>query len=273
MPFKKPRTEEVRMSARASVDPKDLVDALAGVEVPSETKDIPIPFTGYKTISGEPIDKGTEIRIFNRAQRFDTVDGSTSHIAVPKKTGKEMATKLEMLDAAAGMIRQQALEIPEGLEGEALLQALETKLADFTTHFDAKWKGKMFGNEDPEKEADLECLAKLQGRVSREQAQIQRHNFVLRRTQDRVEDVARIDQVELEQMRADLISAQGKLLEELNTTPISEVDDRHQIHEQMRRLGKLLKSGNEQSLRTWWDEHAVPSEEMISGEESEFSKF
>lgn len=210
--------------------------------------------------------------LFDSSYSFATEDNRASYKQGFGTPAQEVVPEAQE-NREAESAREQALEIPKGLEGEELLRALETKLANFTAYFDTKWKGRTFGNKNLEKEADLDCLAALQGRVSGERARIQRHNFTLRRTQERAEDVARINQVELEQMRADLVSAQGKLLEELRTTPMSEGDTRRQIHERMRILGKLLKPENEQSLRTWWNDRAAPSGEMISGADSGFSKF
>jgi hypothetical protein len=72
----------------------------------------------------------------------------------------------------AALIRQQALVIPEEVSGQALLTEWETRLRDFTAYFDQRWQGNMF-EESQEKEADLECLVRLQARVATQKVQMQ----------------------------------------------------------------------------------------------------
>lgn len=232
--FEKSQTskKEVRMPALKPVNPENVpAEFRAGGVAPSTGTDQSKQFTGYETLDGELIDGKTEIDRFNAARGFGPVEGASNTSVIPETPQQEATVSTEAVEfvdgADAGLIRQQALEIPKGLEGEALAVALEAKRDEFKRYFEEKWKGKMW-ESNPEKDADLECLAVLQGRAAGA-----RRGAAIR------EGIA---QAEGEQTRADILSVQQAFLAELNKTPVAEAATRRQISSEIARLGALLKS-------------------------------
>jgi hypothetical protein len=232
--FEKSQTskKEVRMPALKPVNPENVpAEFRAGGVVPSTGTDQSKQFTGYETLDGELIDGKTEIDRFNAARGFGPVEGASNTSVIPETPQQEATVSTEAVEfvdgADAGLIRQQALEIPKGLEGEALAVALEAKRDEFKRYFEEKWKGKMW-KSNPEKDADLECLAVLQGRAAGA-----RRGAAIRES---------IAQAEGEQTRADILSVQQAFLAELNKTPVAEAATRRQISSEIARLGALLKS-------------------------------
>jgi hypothetical protein len=232
--FEKSQTskKEVRMPALKPVNPENVpAEFRAGGVVPSTGTDQLKQFTGYETLDGELIDGKTEIDRFNAARGFGPVEGASNTSVIPETPQQEATVSTEAVEfvdgADAGLIRQQALEIPKGLEGEALAVALEAKRDEFKRYFEEKWKGKMW-KSNPEKDADLECLAVLQGRAAGA-----RRGAAIRES---------IAQAEGEQTRADILSVQQAFLAELNKTPVAEAATRRQISSEIARLGALLKS-------------------------------
>jgi hypothetical protein len=232
--FEKSQTskKEVRMPALKPVNPENVpAEFRAGGVVPSTGTDQLKQFTGYETLDGELIDGKTEIDRFNAARGFGPVEGASNTSVIPETPQQEAIVSTEAVEfvdgADAGLIRQQALEIPKGLEGEALAVALEAKRDEFKRYFEEKWKGKMW-KSNPEKDADLECLAVLQGRAAGA-----RRGAAIRES---------IAQAEGEQTRADILSVQQAFLAELNKTPVAEAATRRQISSEIARLGALLKS-------------------------------
>ena len=213
-----------------------------------------VSFEGYTTLDGERISAKTEIKAFNRAHGFSPVNDSPIQIPTSKESGPKTVS-VEPSEASA--VRQQALEMPGDMSGEELVVALEAKQNEFKKYFEEKWKGKMF-EENAERDADLECLARLQGRVIAERMKIgsgeKRPDFPESQPAETISPaLERIVSTELEQMRTDVVSTQEKLLTELNGTPPTETDARRKIHKEIQRLGVLLKPENEQDLRAWWD--------------------
>lgn len=255
MPFRKnsepaSAKEERRVPGSIPVKPEPLAESGAsGVN----EKD---SFTGYKLMDGTLIDEHTELDQFDAARGFIRVDGSVGQDAASKTPERENAVEAQD-SLEADLIRQQALKMPEGLQEKELLAVLEQKTKEFAEYFDQKWKGKMF-ESNFEKYVDFECLAKLQGRTA-----------AARVNKMRLEKIAK---VEIEQMRGDLLTEQGKLLEELNRTPVEEVEIRRDIQVRIRELGNLLKPENEKKLRAWWDQQTQVPFGDISGDGSDWSK-
>jgi hypothetical protein len=232
--FEKSQTskKEVRMPALKPVNPENVpAEFRAGGVVPSTGTDQLKQFTGYETLDGELIDGKTEIDRFNAARGFGPVEGASNTSVIPETPQQEATVSTEAVEfvdgADAGLIRQQALEIPKGLEGEALAVALEAKRDEFKGYFEKRWARKMW-KSNPEKDADLECLAVLQGRAAGA-----RRGAAIRES---------IAQAEGEQTRADILSVQQAFLAELNKTPVAEAATRRQISSEIARLGALLKS-------------------------------
>lgn len=236
MPFRRksePTMPERRMPSRASVTP----DGLGGEGIPIDASSKPVQFKGYTTIDGAVIDGRTEVEQFNAARGFNRIDGSVGQAAVPKTPGGEMVPEVPD-NSEADLVRQQALKMPEGLQGEELLVVLEQKTREFTAYFDQKWKGKKFEN-NPERDADLDCLAKLQGRAAAARVKKMR--------------LEKITNVEMGQIRADIEMEQRKLLQRFSDIPSTEEEYRRNITMSIRELGHLLKSGTEAELRAWSD--------------------
>lgn len=223
--------KEVRMPASKPVRPENVPAEFRSGVVPSTGTDQSKKFTGYETLDGELIDGKTEIDRFNAARGFGPVEGASNTSVIPETPQQEATVSTEAVEfvdgADAGLIRQQALEIPKGLEGEALAVALEAKRDEFKRYFEEKWDKKMW-ELNPEKDADLECLAVLQGRATGA-----RRGAAIRES---------IAQAEGEQTRADILSVQQAFLAELNQTPVAEAATRRQISSEIARLGALLKS-------------------------------
>lgn len=253
--------KEVRMPASKPVRPENVPAEFRSGVVPSTGTDQPKKFTGYETLDGELIDGKTEIDRFNAARGFSPVNDVSNRPTTSETPRQEgvVSAKVE-----ADLIRQQALEMPKGLEGEALAVALEAKRDEFKRYFEEKWKGKMW-ESNPEKDADLECLGALQGRAAgaRRKAEASGTNRVV---------LEKIEKTELAQMHADVLSAQQSLLAELSRTPVAETDTRRQIQSDMKELRTLLKSGTEQDLRKWRDAHAQPLSPVGEDDESEWSR-
>ncbi len=224
---------ERRMPSRAPVTP----DGLGGEGIPIDASSKPVQFKGYMTIDGAVIDGRTEVEQFNAARGFNRIDGSVGQAAVPKTPGGEMVPEVPD-NSEADSVRQQALKMPEGLQGEELLVVLEQKTREFTAYFDQKWKGKMSEN-NPERDADLDCLAKLQGRAAAARVKKMR--------------LEKITNVEIGQIRADIEMEQRKLLQRFSDIPSTEEEYRRNITMSIRELGHLLKSGTEAELRAWSD--------------------
>lgn len=205
--------KEVRMPALKPVNPENVpAEFRAGGVVPSTETDQSKQFTGYRTLDGELIDARTEIDRFNAARGFSPVEGASNISVIPETPQQEVVVPVktveavESVDTEADLIRQRALEMLEGLEGEALAVALEAKRDEFKRYFEEKWKGKMW-ESNPEKDADLECLVVLQGRAvgARRKAEVSGTNRMV---------LEKIEKVELEQIRADVELAQQKLKEQ-----------------------------------------------------------
>ena len=213
--FEKPQIpkEEVRIPTSKLVRPGNVpAEFRAGGVVPSTETDQSKQFTGYRTLDGELIDARTEIDRFNAARGFSPVEGASNISVIPETPQQEVVVPVktveavESVDTEADLIRQRALEMLEGLEGEALAVALEAKRDEFKRYFEEKWKGKMW-ESNPEKDADLECLVVLQGRAvgARRKAEVSGTNRMV---------LEKIEKVELEQIRADVELAQQKLKEQ-----------------------------------------------------------
>ena len=271
--FEKPQQpkKEVRMPASNPVRPENVpAEFRSGGVVPSTGTDQPEKFTGYETLDGEPTDEQTEIRRFNETRGFSPVDGAPYQSLASKTAEREAVVPVktvetvESADTEAGLIRQRALEMLEGLEGEALAVALEAKRDEFKRYFEEKWKGKMW-ESNPEKDADLDCLAALQGRAvgARRVAEANGTNRVV---------LEKIEKTELAQIQADALSTQQSLLAELSRTPVAETDIRRRIQSDMKQLRKLLKSGTEQDLRKWRDARSQPLSPVGEDDESEWTR-
>jgi len=262
--------KEVRMPASKPVRPENVPAEFRSGVVPSTGTDQSKKFTGYETLDGELIDGKTEIDRFNEAHGFSPVDGAPYQSLASKTPQQEAVVPVktvetvESADTEAGLIRQQALEMPEGLEGEALAVALEAKRDEFKRYFEEKWKGKMW-ESNPEKDADLDCLAALQGRAvgARRVAEANGTNRVV---------LEKIEKTELAQIQADALSTQQSLLAELSRTPVAETDIRRRIQSDMKQLRMLLKSGTEQDLRKWRDAHSQPLSPVGEDDESEWTR-
>ena len=244
--FEKSQTskKEVRMPASNLVRPENAPAEFRSGVVPSTGTDQSKKFTGYETLDGELIDGKTEIGRFNAARGFDPVENVPYQSAVSGTAEQEAvlpvksAGVVESTDTEAVLIRQRALEMPEGLEGEALAVALEAKRDEFREYFEAKWKGSMY-EPNPEKDADLKCLAALQGRAAgaRRKAESSEKSRMI---------MEKVAQAEGARIREDILSVQQAFLAELNQTPVAEVAARRQISSEIARLGALLKSGHVQ---------------------------
>lgn len=212
----------------------------------------------YTTIDG--INHG---ELFDLNRNFIPVDGTANRVSAFKTPAKEAVPEAQD-NREAELARQQALKIPEGLQGKDLLTALEVKRDEFASYFDTKWNGKIF-EDNPEKDADFDCLAMLQGRAAAARVKVKYGEEI----QMRLEKIA---QAEIAQIRANLQTEQRKLLEELNRTSADDSNIRRDIHASIRKLGDLLKPENEKKLRAWWDERAqspsVGREQTSSGNNS-----
>lgn len=246
--FEKPQQpkKEVRMPASNPVRPENVpAEFRSGGVVPSTGTDQPKKFAGYETLDGEPTDEQTEIRRFNETRGFSPVDGAPYQSLASKTAEREAVVPVktvetvESADTEAGLIRQQALEIPKGLEGEALAVALEAKRDEFKRYFEKKWDKKMW-ESNSEKDADLECLAVLQGRAAgaRRKAESSEKSRMI---------MEKVAQAEGARIREDILSVQRAFLAELNQTPVAEAATRRQISSEIARLGALLKSEHVQT--------------------------
>ena len=271
--FEKPQIpkEEVRIPTSKLVRPEDVpAEFRAGGVVPSTETDQSKQFTGYRTLDGELIDARTEIDRFNAARGFSPVEGASNISVIPETPQQEVVVPVktveavESVDTEADLIRQRALEMPEGLEGEALAVALEAKRDEFKRYFEKKWDKKMW-ESNPEKDADLDCLAVLQGRAvgARRKTEASGTNRVV---------LEKIEKTELAQIQADALSTQQSLLAELSRTPVAETDTRRRIQSDMKQLRKLLKSGTEQDLRKWRDARSQPLSPVGEDDESEWTR-
>ena len=246
--FEKPQIpkEEVRIPTSKLVRPGNVpAEFRAGGVVPSTETDQSKQFTGYRTLDGELIDARTEIDRFNAARGFSPVEGASNISVIPETPQQEVVVPVktveavESVDTEAGLIRQQALEIPKGLEGEALAVALEAKRDEFKRYFEKKWDKKMW-ESNSEKDADLECLAVLQGRAAgaRRKAESSEKSRMI---------MEKVAQAEGARIREDILSVQRAFLAELNQTPVAEAATRRQISSEIARLGALLKSEHVQT--------------------------
>ena len=237
--------KEVHVPVAEPADPKDAKAMFQkGTPLPSVLGER--PFEGYTTLDGESVGEQAEIRRFNEARGFVPVENLSSQVLVPRIPAKEAEAPVQ--DSEGVLVRQQALEMPQGVEGQELVLALEAKQNEFKRYFEEKWKGKMW-ESSTEKDADLECLATLQGRVAgarRRGESSERSRIIL----------GKIGETQHEQMRTDVVSTQEKLLGKLNETPLAEADTRRGIQEDIRELGALLKPENKEALRVWWDAHS-----------------
>ncbi len=272
--FEKSQTskKEVRMPALKPVKPESVpAEFHAGGVAPSTGADQSKRFTGYRTLDGELIDGKTEIDRFNEAHGFGPVDGAPYQSSASKTLQQEAVVPVKTVETVESvdnteprLIREQALEMPEGLEGEALAVALEAKRDEFKRYFEEKWDKKMW-ESNPEKDADLDCLAVLQGRAAgaRRKTEASGTNRVV---------LEKIEKTELAQIQADALSTQQSLLAELSRTPVAETDTRRRIQSDMKQLRKLLKSGTEQDLRKWRDARSQPLSPVGEDDESEWTR-
>lgn len=272
--FEKSQTskKEVRMPALKPVKPESVpAEFHAGGVAPSTGADQSKRFTGYRTLDGELIDGRTEIDRFNEAHGFGPVDGAPYQSSASKTLQQEAVVPVKTVETVESvdnteprLIREQALEMPEGLEGEALAVALEAKRDEFKRYFEKKWDKKMW-ESNPEKDADLDCLAVLQGRAvgARRKTEASGTNRVV---------LEKIEKTELAQIQADALSTQQSLLAELSRTPVAETDTRRRIQSDMKQLRKLLKSGTEQDLRKWRDARSQPLSPVGEDDESEWTR-
>lgn len=272
--FEKSQTskKEVRMPASKPVKPESVpAEFHAGGVAPSTGADQSKRFTGYRTLDGELIDGRTEIDRFNEAHGFGPVDGAPYQSSASKTLQQEAVVPVKTVETVESvdnteprLIREQALEMPEGLEGEALAVALEAKRDEFKRYFEKKWDKKMW-ESNPEKDADLDCLAVLQGRAvgARRKTEASGTNRVV---------LEKIEKTELAQIQADALSTQQSLLAELSRTPVAETDTRRRIQSDMKQLRKLLKSGTEQDLRKWRDARSQPLSPVGEDDESEWTR-
>lgn len=263
--------KEVRMPASKPVRPENVPAEFRSGVVPSTGTDQSKKFTGYETLDGELIDGKTEIDRFNEAHGFGPVDGAPYQSSASKTLQQEAVVPVKTVETVESvdnteprLIREQALEMPEGLEGEALAVALEAKRDEFKRYFEKKWDKKMW-ESNPEKDADLDCLAVLQGRATgaRRKAEASGTNRVV---------LEKIEKTELAQIQADALSTQQSLLAELSRTPVAETDTRRRIQSDMKQLRKLLKSGTEQDLRKWRDARSQPLSPVGEDDESEWTR-
>lgn len=247
--FEKSQTskKEVRMPALKPVKPESVpAEFHAGGVAPSTGADQSKRFTGYRTLDGELIDGRTEIDRFNEAHGFGPVDGAPYQSSASKTLQQEAVVPVKTVETVESvdnteprLIREQALEMPEGLEGEALAVALEAKRDEFREYFEAKWKGSMY-EPNPKKDADLKCLAALQGRAAgaRRKAESSEKSRMI---------MEKVAQAEGARIREDILSVQRAFLAELNQTPVAEAATRRQISSEIARLGALLKSEHVQT--------------------------
>ncbi len=263
--------KEVRMPASKPVRPENVPAEFRSGVVPSTGTDQSKKFTGYETLDGELIDGKTEIDRFNEAHGFGPVDGAPYQSSASKTLQQEAVVPVKTVETVESvdnteprLIREQALEMPEGLEGEALAVALEAKRDEFKRYFEEKWDKKMW-ESNPEKDADLDCLAVLQGRAAgaRRKTEASGTNRVV---------LEKIEKTELAQIQADALSTQQSLLAELSRTPVAETDTRRRIQSDMKQLRKLLKSGTEQDLRKWRDARSQPLSPVGEDDESEWTR-
>ena len=263
--------KEVRMPASKPVRPENVPAEFRSGVVPSTGTDQSKKFTGYETLDGELIDGKTEIDRFNEAHGFGPVDGAPYQSSASKTLQQEAVVPVKTVETVESvdnteprLIREQALEMPEGLEGEALAVALEAKRDEFKRYFEKKWDKKMW-ESNPEKDADLDCLAVLQGRAAgaRRKTEASGTNRVV---------LEKIEKTELAQIQADALSTQQSLLAELSRTPVAETDTRRRIQSDMKQLRKLLKSGTEQDLRKWRDAHSQPLSPVGEDDKSEWTR-
>jgi hypothetical protein len=243
-----------------------------GQEKPRTSTDLPdfeMPgFTGYTDLDGKLSTGSVQEaqRQFEALRGFSSVKEEEPVVqkAASQKSPETQKVEPIVLDEDTILAQQKALEMPRDLSEEMLLQALEAKLEEFKVYFDQKWKGQNLFQTHAAKDADLECLATLQGRITAQRRTTR--NVVAHTEQEkkRQEELERIAQVELAQIRGDVLLAQGKLLAEWNGAPITAVYQRRRIYNQMKRLGSLLKPENELALRAWWNEGAYISEDFFS---------
>jgi len=240
-------------------------------QTPTDLPSFEVPgFTGYTDLDGASLpSEQAAMHQFNQVRGFVSVnEQSGDQEESPRSPEIQKVDSVPSSDTDAAQVRQRALELPKGLSEDALHETLKIKLAEFATYFDQKWKGRdLFQERNSEKDADLECLATLQGRIAACRVRIQKASARSEQEGVRQEELARIAHVELEQIRGDVLSEQGKLLAEWNGAPTTAIYQRRRLYNKMRQLSGLLKPENEQALRDWWNEGAYVSEDFLSASE------
>ncbi|MBP7811256.1 MAG: hypothetical protein KA054_00210 [Candidatus Moranbacteria bacterium] len=263
---KEPKKEE-RMPAARVVVPEEVPKKIAGGALSAEGSKEE-GFGGYATLDGELIDGRTEMRRFEDARGFSLVDDASSRPTTPETSQQEVIVSAKVATTEIDLTRQRALEMPDGLEGEALAAALEAKRDEFKKYFEEKWKGRMW-ESNPAKDADLDCLIALQGRAAGARQRVESsgaNRMVLKKiTEAEAEE-------ELAQIHADIVPALQRLLGELAQVPLDETERRRQIQAGMKDLRTLQKSGTEKDLREWRDAHARHSPSPV-GEPDEYDEY